>query len=67
MNGSIIAAGSIVTKNVLPYSIVVGVPAQLIKFRYDEDRITKIEEMNWWNWTVADIAKNINYFKLDDI
>ena len=66
-NGAIIAAGSIVTKNVLPYSIVGGVPAKLIKFRFDEDRITKIEEMNWWNWTDADITKNINYFKLDDI
>ena len=42
-------------------------PAKLIKFRFDEDRITKIEEMNWWNWTDADITKNINYFKLDDI
>jgi acetyltransferase-like isoleucine patch superfamily enzyme len=66
-NGAIIAAGSIVTKNVLPYSIVGGVPAKHLKFRFDEDRITKIEEMNWWNWTDADIAKNTIFFKLDNI
>ena len=65
-NGAIIAAGSIVTKNVLPYSIVGGVPAKLIKFRFDEDRITKIDEMNWWNWEDDDILNNIDDFKLND-
>lgn len=43
--GSIISAGSIVTKDVPPYSIVGGVPAKVIKMRFDEETIKKHEEM----------------------
>jgi len=48
-NGAIIAAGSVVTKNVQPYSIVGGVPAKLIRMRFDQDTIVKINEAEWWN------------------
>ena len=44
-NGAIIAAGSVVTKDVAPYSIVGGVPAKLIKMRFTEEEIRKHEAM----------------------
>lgn len=64
-NGAIVAAGSIVTKSVLPYSIVGGVPAKHIRFRFDENKIRKFEEMNWWNWKDVDILNQIDNFKID--
>lgn len=48
-NGAIIAAGSVVTKDVPPYSIVTGTPAKVLKFRFDASVIKEIEELKWWN------------------
>lgn len=47
-NGAIIAAGSVVTKDVSDYAIVGGVPAKLIRKRFDEDTIKKLNESKWW-------------------
>ena len=47
-DGSIIAAGSVVTKDVLPYSIVGGVPAKLIKMRFDSETIDILLDSKWW-------------------
>ena len=41
--GAIIAAGSVVTKDVSPYAIVGGNPAKLIKYRFDENIIEQIK------------------------
>lgn len=49
-NGAVIGAGSIVTKDVLPYSVVGGNPAHLIKMRFDSETISKIEASKWWNF-----------------
>lgn len=49
-NGAIIAAGAIVTKDVEPYSIVGGNPARVIKKRFDDTIIKRMEEIEWWNW-----------------
>lgn len=48
-NGAIIGAGAIVTKDVPPYAIVAGNPAKLIKYRFDEATITRLEAMCWWD------------------
>lgn len=49
-NGAIIAAGSVVTKDVVPYSIVGGAPAKFIKMRFDESEIKEHEEMLRLPW-----------------
>lgn len=48
-NGAVIGTGSIVTKDVPPYAIVAGVPARIIKYRFESEKIQKIQESNWWN------------------
>jgi tetrahydrodipicolinate N-succinyltransferase len=47
-NGSIIASGSVVTKDVAPYSIIGGVPSKLLKMRFSEDIIHDIESIRWY-------------------
>jgi acetyltransferase-like isoleucine patch superfamily enzyme len=46
--GSVIGAGSVVTRDVPPYSIVVGVPAKVIKYRFDPDLIQDLLKSEWW-------------------
>ena len=66
-NGSIIGAGSIVTKDVLPYSIVVGIPSKHIKFRFNEDLILKLNNSKWWEADEEIINKLESNFNNPDI
>lgn len=49
-DGAIIAAGAIVTKNIPPYAIAAGVPAKVIKYRFEESIIKDLLEIKWWNY-----------------
>ncbi|QUS36981.1 hypothetical protein GR316_10685 [Falsirhodobacter algicola] len=48
-HGSIVAARSVVTKDVPPYSIVAGSPARLIRMRFDEEICQNLLEVKWWD------------------
>lgn len=55
-NGAVVAAGSIVTHNVEPYSVVAGNPARHIKWRFDESTRRKLLDIAWWNWSIDEIT-----------
>ena len=47
-NGAVIGAGTVVTKDVPPYAVVVGNPGRIVKYRFTEEIREKIEESQWW-------------------
>jgi acetyltransferase-like isoleucine patch superfamily enzyme len=61
-NGAIIAAHSVVTKDIPPYSIVAGVPARIIKYRFGDDQILKIEKLKWWRLSPKILKNNCSLF-----
>lgn len=62
-DGAIIAAGSVVTKEVAPYSIVGGVPAKLIRYRFSTNIVNDLKKMNWWDWSDSRIKNEIQKFR----
>lgn len=61
-DGSIIAAGSVVTQDVQPYTIVGGVPAKIIRKRFSEEQINYLLAIQWWNQPLDWIKNNAKYF-----
>ncbi len=49
-NGSIIGSNAVVTRDVPAYSIAVGVPAKVIKQRFDDKTAERMEKLAWWDW-----------------
>ena len=61
-DGAVVAANSLVVKNVPPYAIVGGNPAQIIKYRFNEKIIDALLKIQWWNWDIDKIYENHKYF-----
>lgn len=58
-NGAIIAARAVVVKDVPAYSIVAGNPAKVVKMRFDEKTIHRLEKLAWWDWDIKKITENL--------
>lgn len=61
-NGAIVAAGSVVVKDVPPYAIVGGNPAKIIKYRFSEEQIRFLVKLEWWDWPIEKIRQYVDDF-----
>jgi virginiamycin A acetyltransferase len=59
-HGAIIGTNALVTKDVAPYSIVGGNPAQQIRRRFDDKTIDFLVQLAWWDWPAGKIANHLN-------
>lgn len=64
-NGACIAGGSIVTKDIPDYCIAGGVPAKVLKNRFNNETINLLQDLKWWNWTDKKIKDNEAFFNLN--
>ncbi len=58
-NGAIVASKAVVTRDVEPFAIVGGNPAEVIRFRFDAEMRAVLTEIAWWNWDAAKITRNV--------
>lgn len=63
-NGVVAAAGAVITKDVPDYAIVAGVPARIIKYRYNPEQIAALNRIAWWDWSDDDIRERYDDFYL---
>lgn len=61
-NGAVVAAGAVVTKDVPAYGVVAGVPAKVLKYRFDKEHIDKLEKLKWWDWDYEKMKVNKGFF-----
>ena len=59
-HGAVIAAGAVVTQDVAPYAIVAGVPANFLKWRFDQKISERIIALAWWDWDHDRLARAVD-------
>lgn len=62
-DGAVIAGKSVVTKDVEPYSVVAGMPAEHKHYRFPEPVRERLLELKWWEWSESKIANNAAVFQ----
>ena len=61
-HGAVIGAGAVVVDVIPPYAIAVGVPAKVMRYRFDENTVKALLEKQWWNGTKEELKEVERYF-----
>lgn len=62
-DGCVIGASAVITHDIEPYSVVVGMPGRVIKKRFDDKTIERLEKAKWWDLPIDVIKENLNLFR----
>lgn len=62
-DGAVIGAKSLVTRDIPPDAIAVGIPAKVIKYRFTQEQIEKLLEIKWWDRDITWIEQNVHSFE----
>ena len=62
-DGCVIGAGAVLTKDIEPYSIVVGVPGIVVKKRFSDNIIERLLRLKWWDFDIKILKDNLDLFK----
>lgn len=65
--GAVIAARSVVTRDVRPYALVGGNPAREIRRRFDEGTVARLLAIAWWDWPAEAITRNLGAIREGDL
>ena len=66
-DGAVIAAKSVVVKDIPPYVIIGGNPSHIIKQRFSDAEIQMLLEIKWWDWEIEKITRNLHLIMESDI
>ncbi|GAB2786465.1 virginiamycin A acetyltransferase [Hymenobacter luteus] len=66
-NGAVVATKAVVTRDVPDYAIVAGNPAQLVRYRFDEDTIARLNRLAWWDWPAEKITRHLALLNAADV
>ena len=65
--GAIVAARSVVGRDVPPYAVVAGNPARVVRHRFDPEVARRLLVLAWWDWPVEKISRNLDAIRGSDI
>lgn len=66
-NGAIVGAHAVVARDVPPFCIAVGNPARVIRQRFDEETVARLQDIAWWDWPQEKITRNLDAIRGRDI
>lgn len=66
-HGAVIGSGAVISRDVEPYAVMVGNPAQRIRWRFDEEIRDELLKTAWWEWPEAEIRRVVDKLCSDDI
>jgi acetyltransferase-like isoleucine patch superfamily enzyme len=66
-DGAVVAAWSVVTKSIAPYTVVAGVPARVIRRRFDDEIVESLLRIRWWNWSDDVVLEHVEELTSNDL
>ncbi len=66
-HGAVIAARTVVTKDVPPYAIVGGNPCKIISYRFSQEEISMLLEMKWWDWPTSLVNQFVHHLCAENV